>query len=211
MDNYIQTLNADLARMKELMRSLLPTPSCFEDFLSLYILYKEYNNTNPIIDYAKAVLNSGEGIDQLLADAKELKEHVAEGYQLYLDNQQAFDSIDNKSLFKAHIKPFQDAEQAEIDIATPLWKKYQHLSNQLDYLPMDSDEFKTKDEQCDAVKAEYDIHHAKVNELHSAYDNEVKRCSGALIFSLEDLSIVFYYMKGIAQSIIDTITKAKGE
>ena len=135
MDNYIQTLNADLARMKELMRSLLPTPSCFEDFLSLYILYKEYNNTNPIIDYAKAVLNSGEGIDQLLADAKVLKEHVAEGYQLYLDNQQAFDSIDSKSLFKAHIKPFQDAEQAEIDIATPLWKEYQHLSNRLDYLP----------------------------------------------------------------------------
>lgn len=211
MDNYIQTLNADLARMKELMRSLLPTPSCFEDFLSLYILYKEYNNTNPIIDYAKAVLNSGEGIDQLLAEAKVLKEHVAEGYQLYLDNQQAFDSIDSKSLFKAHIKPFQDAEQAEIDIATPLWKEYQHLSNRLDYLPMDSDEFKTKDEQCDAVKAEYDIHHTKVNELHAAYDNEVKRCSGALIFSLEDLSIVFYYMKGIAQSIIDTITKAKGE
>ena len=72
MDNYIQTLNADLARMKELMRSLLPAPSCFEDFLSLYILYKEYNNTNPIIDYAKAVLNSGEGIDQLLEDAKVL-------------------------------------------------------------------------------------------------------------------------------------------
>ena len=211
MDNYIQTLNADLARMKELMRSLLPTPSCFEDFLSLYILYKEYNNTNPIIDYAKAVINSGEGIDQLLADAKVLKEKVEEDYQLYLDNQQAFDSIDNNSLFKAHIKPFQDAEQAEIDIAAPLWKEYQHLSNRLDYLPMDSDEFKTKDEQCDAVKAEYDIHHAKVNELHSAYDNEVKRCSSALIFSLEDLSIVFYYMKGIAQSIIDTITKAKGE
>ena len=211
MDNYIQTLNADLARMKELMRSLLPAPPCFEDFLSLYILYKEYNNTNPIIDYAKAVINSGEGIDQLLADAKVLKEQVAEGYQLYIDNQQAFDSIDSKSLFKAHIKPFQDAEQAEINIATPLWKKYQHLSNRLDYLPMDSDEFKTKEEQCDAVKAEYDIHHAKVNELHSAYDNEVKRCSGALIFSLEDLSIVFYYMKGIAQSIIDTISKAKGE
>ena len=211
MDNYIQTLNADLARMKELMRALLPTPSCFEDFLSLYILYKEYNNTNPIIDYAKAVINSGEGIDQLLADAKVLKELVVEGYQLYLDNQQAFDSIDNKSLFKAHIKPYEEAEQAEIAIATPLWKEYQHLSNRLDYIPMDSDEFKTKDEQCDAVKAEYDIHHAKVNELHAAYDNEVKRCSGALIFSLEDLSIVFHYMKGIALSIIDTITKAKGE
>ncbi len=70
MDNYIQTLNADLARMKELMRSLLPTPSCFEDLLSLYILYKEYNHTDTIIDYAKSVIDSGEDIDQLLADAK---------------------------------------------------------------------------------------------------------------------------------------------
>ena len=211
MDNYIQTLNADLARMKELMKSLLPTPSCFEDFLSLYILYKEYNNTNPIIDYAKAVINSGEGIDQLLADAKVLKELVVEGYQLYLDNQQAFDSIDNKSLFKAHIKPYEEAEQAEIAIATPLWKEYQHLSNRLDYIPMDSDEFKTKDEQCDAVKAEYDIHHAKVNELHRACDNEIKRCSGAISFTLEDLSVLFFYMQRISQTIIDTITKSQGE
>ena len=211
MDNYIQTLNADLARMKELMRSLLPTPSSFEDFLSLYILYKEYNNTNPIIDYAKAVINSGEGIDQLLADAKVLKEQVAECYQLYLDNQQAFDSIDNKSLFKAHIKPYEEAEQAEIAIATPLWKEYQHLSNRLDYLPMDSDEFKTKDEQCDAVKAEYDIHHAKVNELHRACNDEIKRCSGAISFTLEDLSVLFFYMQRISQTIIDTITKSEGE
>ena len=211
MDNYIQTLNADLARMKELMRSLLPTPSCFEDFLSLYILYKEYNNTNPIIDYAKAVLNTGEDIDQLLADAKVLKEHIAEGYQLYLDNQQAFDSIDNKSLFKAHIKPFQDAEQAEMDIATPLWKEYQHLSNRLDYLDNDSDEFKQMDAQCDAVKAEYDIHHARVNELHRICDEEIRRCSGAMSFTLEDLSVLFFYMQRISQTIIDTITKPQGE
>ena len=139
-----------------------------------------------------------------------MKEQVTECCQLYLDNQPAFDSIDNDSLFKAHIKPYQDAEQAEMDIATPLWNEYQHLSNRLDYLPMDSDEFKTKEAQCDAVKADYDIHHAKVNELHAAYDQEVKRCSAALSFSLEDLSIVFHYMKGIAQSIIDTVTKAKG-
>ena len=211
MDNYIQTLNAVLARMKELMRSLLPTPSGFEDLLSLYILYKEYNNTNSIIDHAKEIINSSVGADQLLADARELNQQVTDCYQLYLDNQQAFDSIDGHSLFKAHIKPYEDAEQAEVNIATPLWKEYQHLSNRLDYLDFDSDEFKRMDAQCDAVKADYDIHHAKVNELHRACDNEIKRCSGAISFTLEDLSVLFFYMQRISQTIIDTITKSQGE
>ena len=211
MDNYIQTLNADLARMNELMRSLLPTPSSFEDLLSLYILYKEYNHTDSIIDYAKAVIDSGNGIDQLLADATELNRQVTDCCQLYRNNQQAFDAIDSLSLFKAHIKPFQDAEQAEIDIATPLWQEYQRLSNRLDYLDNDSDEFKQMDAQCDAAKAEYDIHHARVNELHRICDEEIRRCSGVMSFTLEDLSILFFYMQRISQTIIDTINKPQGE
>ena len=211
MDNYIQTLNADLARMKELMRSLLPTPSSFEDFLSLYILYKEYNHTDAIIDYAKEVIDSGEGIVQLLADARELNRQVTDCYQLYASNQNAFDSIDRRSLFDAHIKPFEDAEKVERGIATPLWKEYQHLSNRLDFLPYDSDEFKELDPKCDAVKAEYDTHHKIVYELHNAWRNEISRCSVAMSFTLEDLSVLFYYMQRISQTIIDTITKAKGE
>ena len=211
MDNYIQTLNADLARMKELMKSLLPTPSSFEDLLSLYILYKEYNHTDSIIDYAKEVIDSGKGIDQLLADATELNQSVGRCSQLYIDNKAAFDAIDSLSLFKAHIKPFQDAEKAEIDIATPLWKEYQHLSNRLDYLDFDSDEYKQLDAQCDTVKAEYDIHHARVNELHRICDDETRRCSGAMSFTLEDLSVLFFYMQRISQTIIDTINKPQGE
>lgn len=211
MDNYIQTLNADLAKMEELMRSLLPTPSRYEDILSLYLLYKKHKHTNAIIDYAKAVLQSGEGIDKLLADAKSLKMQVAKCFQLYTDNQGAFDAIDVDSLFKAHIQPFQDAEKAEADIATPLWKEFQQISNHLDYIDFNSDEFKQKDAECDAAKAEYDKHHAKVNELHDAWQKEVSRCTIALTFRLEDLSLVFHYMQGIAQSIIDTITKQEGE
>ena len=211
MENYIQTLNADLARMEELMKSLLVTPSDFETLLSLYLLYKEHQHTNTLIDYAEAVLKSGEGTDQLLVDATELNQSVTRCNQLYTNNHEAFDSIDNDTLFEAHIKPFRDAEKAEADIAAPLWKEYQRLSNRLDYLDNDSDEFKELAPKCDAVKAEYDIHHAKVNELHRIWGDEVKRCSAALSFTLEDLSVLFFYMQRISQTIIDTITKPQGE
>ena len=211
MDNYIQTLNAGLARIEELMKSLLVTPSDFENFLSLYLLYKEHQHTNALIDYAEGVLKSGEGIDRLLADATELNQLVTRCNQLYTDNQEAFDSIDNDALFEAHIKPFRDDEKAEADIAAPLWKEYQRLSNRLDYLDNGSDEFKELVLKCDAVKAKYDIHHAKVNELHRLYNDEVKRCSAALSFTLEDLSVLFFYIQRISRTIIDTITKTQGE
>ena len=211
MDNYIQTLNAGLARIEELMKSLLVTPSDFENFLSLYLLYIEYQHTNALIDYAEGVLKSGEGIDRLLADATELNQLVTRCNQLYTGNQKAFDNIDNDALFEAHIKPFRDAEKAEADIAAPLWKEYQRLSNRLDYLDNGSDEFKELVLKCDAVKAKYDIHHAKVNELHRLYNDEVKRCSAALSFTLEDLSVLFFYIQRISRTIIDTITKPQGE
>ena len=211
MDNYIQTLNAGLARMEELMKSLLVTPTDFETLLSLYLSYKGHQHTNTLIDYAEKVLKSGDGIDQLLADATELNQLVTRCNQLYTDNRKAFDNIDNDALFEAHIKPFRDAEKAEADIAAPLWKEYQRLSNRLDYLAGDSDEYKELEPKCDAVKAEYDIHHAKVNELHRIYNDEVKRSSAALSFTLEDLSVLFFYMQRISQTIIDTITKPQGE
>ena len=50
MDNYIQTLNADLAKMEELMKSLLVTPTDFKTLLSLYLIYKEHQHTNTLID-----------------------------------------------------------------------------------------------------------------------------------------------------------------
>ena len=211
MDNYIQTLNAGLARIEELMKSLLVTPSDFENFLSLYLLYIEYQHTTALIDYAEGVLKSGEGIDRLLADATELNQLVTRCNQLYTGNQKAFDNIDNDALFEAHIKPFRDAEKAEADIAAPLWKEYQRLSNRLDYLDNGSDEFKELVLKCDAVKAKYDIHHAKVNELHRLYNDEVKRCSAALSFTLEALSVLFFYIQRISRTIIDTITKTQGE
>ena len=211
MDNYIQTLNAGLARIEELMKSLLVTPSDFENFLSLYLLYIEYQHTSALSDYAEGVLKSGEGIDRLLADATELNQLVTRCNQLYTGNQKAFDNIDNDALFEAHIKPFRDAEKAEADIAAPLWKEYQRLSNRLDYLDNGSDEFKELVLKCDAVKAKYDIHHAKVNELHRLYNDEVKRCSAALSFTLEDLSVLFFYIQRISRTIIDTITKTQGE
>ena len=211
MDNYIQTLNAGLARMAELMKSLLVTPTDFETLLSLYLLYKEHQHTNTLIDYAEGVLKSGEGIDQLLADATELNQLVTKCNQLYTYNQEAFDNIDNDALFEAHIKPFRNAEKAEADIAAPLWKKYQQLSNRLDFMDRDDEEFKQLNAESDAVKAQYDIHHAKVNELHQIYNDEVKRCSAALSFTLEDLSVLFFYMQRISRTIIDTITKLQGE
>ena len=211
MNNYIQILNADLVRIEELMRLMLPTPSDYELLLSLYHLYMKHQNTNVLIDYADSVLKSGESSDQLLEDARELNRLATGCYQLYTDNHQSFDYIDNDSLLHAHMKPFDEAEKSEAAIAAQLWKEYQHLSNRLDFTNHEDEMFMELEAKCDDTKSRYDTHQARVKELHERWQNELNRCTAALLFRLEDLSLVLIYMQRISQSIIDTIIKPKGE
>ena len=143
MENYIQELNADLAETERLMRSFLPTPSGFEELLSLYLLYRKHNHTDAIIEYAESVIKSGEGMDRLLADAKELERRVTGCQRLYVENREAFDSIDNDTLFKAHIRPYREAEQAEIEIATRSGGNTVILATGLTILPLTATSTKT--------------------------------------------------------------------
>ena len=211
MDNYIQQLNADLEKAYQLMQTLAGGKPVYEDILSLYIIYKAHQHTNTLIDYAQHVIDEGNDLDGLLADAEKLKALATDCQKLYVSHQSALDALDNDALFDAKLKPFKDAENSEIAIATPLWRKSQELSNRMDFLPFDCEEYKEKEQEYEKVKADYDFHHAKVGELHDAWYAEFQRCIVAMRFRVEDFHLVLHYMLQISQSIIDTVNAKKGD
>ena len=211
MDNYIQQLNADLEKAYQLMQTLAGGKPVYEDILSLYIIYKAHQHTNTLIDYAQHVIDEGNDLDGLLADAEKLKALATDCQKLYVSHQSALDALDNDALFDAKLKPFKDAENSEIAIATPLWRKSQELSNRMDFLPFDCEEYKEKEQEYDKVKADYDFHHSKVEELHDVWYAEFQRCIVAMRFRVEDFNLVLHYMLQISQSIIDTVNAKKGD
>ena len=56
--------------------------------------------------------------------------------------------------------PFAIGEQHSA-VSTKLWKEHSAISDRIDFLPLDSDEYKTLHTECDAKKAEYEAAHIK--------------------------------------------------
>lgn len=75
-------------------------------------------------------------------------------------------SVDFEYLFEANLKPFEAKYKEAKDVATGLWREYSAMSNRLDFLPLDSEDYKSLDILCDAKKAEYNTAHAQTDRLY---------------------------------------------
>lgn len=77
--------------------------------------------------------------------------------------------MDFKAVFEEHLRPFERRYEESKETATRLWQNYSAMSNRLDFLALESEEYKSLDAECDAAKAEYDETHAYVNLLYNEW------------------------------------------
>ena len=82
-------------------------------------------------------------------------------------------------------------------------------TNQLDFLPLESDEYKSLDAECDTAKTEYDEAHARVNLLYNEWQQERDRYFYVYCFKPMFLDVLVERLKGIAESIIADISRMK--
>ncbi|MEO3606103.1 hypothetical protein ABG853_25105, partial [Phocaeicola vulgatus] len=87
--------------------------------------------------------------------------------------------------------------------------KYSAMSNRLDFLPLDSEEYKSLDAECSAAKAEYDEVHAHANLLYEEWQQERDRYFCVWCFKPVFLDVLVERLKGIAGSIISDIGRMK--
>lgn len=211
MDNYIQQLNNDVAKAYHLAATMLEATPCYEHILALHGFFMQYQHTNTLIDYAECAIKSGKGLPSLFIEAKTLLQLTENFQKLYSDNKAAFDAVDNDKLLRCHLQPLVDEKNEEIRTATPLYQEYRSTSNRMDFMEPDSEQYVELERQCEKAKLEYDIHHARIEELHKAYEDELGKCCKALQFKVEDFALLCYYMHGIAKSIIDIDSQTEGK
>ena len=118
-------------------------------------------------------------------------------------------SVDFESIFKEHLKPYEAKYEEAKEIATGLWREYSAMSNRLDYLPLDSEEYKSLDPVCDVKKAEYDTAHAQTNLLYNEWQQELQRTICVHCFKPMFLTVLVERLKGISESIISDIRRMK--
>ena len=177
----------------------------FTDKLQLALLCDELRDTNTIIDCAEKEAKTD--IKQLANDATELKNEVENIAHTIGDNRSLLTNVDYKAECDAYLKPFESAHNEAMQKATALWQEYSAISNRLDMMDMQSEEYKVLDDACNAKKEEYDKAHAEVETLYAKYDAERRRIAKLYYFDIIIAELLITKVCQIAEAIIKDITR----
>lgn len=203
-ENRILETAKGLKRVNELLGKYVQKQALsFEEKGELWLYYKSHKDTNALIDCAVDMAEND--LDLLLSDTQQLLKEAEQLIGIYNDSAQLFSSFETKADCNAHLKPFKDAWEEMKEKAHAVWMELQQISNSLDYMDYSDPEFKSLDEKCDNLRAEYNKLHANVNELFDKYRNEQKAIAGLYYFDLEYLHILTFRLSEIARSIISDI------
>lgn len=176
----------------------------FEQALRPALFYRDFNETNGLVKEAGLLFR--EDAERLLEFSSSLLSET----DRYLSLDRApLQSADFASLFEEHLRPFELRYEDAKAAATGLWRKYSAMSNRLDFLPLDAEEYKSLDAGCSAAKAEYDEAHAHANLSYKEWQRERDRYFCVRCFKPLFLDVLVERLKGIAGSIISDIGRMK--
>ena len=176
----------------------------FDEALCLSLFYRDCKDTNSLVEEAESL--AGKDAARLRGFALSLLSET-ERY-LSLDKS-AISNTDYEYLFENRLKPFEERFNEAKAVAARMWKEYSDKSNRLDYLPMDSDEYKSQEKECDKAKEEYDRAHVAVDLLYKEWTQERDRYFCIWCFKPVFMEVLVTRLKRIAESIISDLDRIK--
>ena len=200
----IQQIPQRLQEVNTLLATCKQDSITFEQALLLSLFYKDFNDTNTIVTEAAAMFH--DDATRLMDISFSLFSEAGRFLSLDISGLQ---SVDFESLFEANLRPFESRYGEAKDFATGLWREYSAMSNRLDFLPLDSEEYMSLDKDCDRKKQEYDTAHARANILYNEWQQERERTFCVYCFKPMFLSVLVERLKGISESIISDIRRMK--
>ena len=202
----IAQISTHLQSVNSILSSCTDSGLSFDDTLTLSAFYRDCSDTNSII--AAAEKEVAKDADRLLSDTVSL---LSEIEKFSAAGVAGIQPVNFENIFEQHVKPFEERYESVKAISTKLWQEYSAISNRLDFLPLDTDEYKTLNAECDAKKTEYDTAHARVNLLSNELQQERDRTFCVYCFKPMFLSVLVERLKGISESIIVDIKRIKEE
>ena len=176
----------------------------FDEARVLSEFYRDCSDTNSII--AAAEKEVAKDADRLLSDTVSL---LSEIEKFSAAGVAGIQPVNFENIFEQHVKPFEERYEAAKATSTKLWQEYSALSNRLDFMPLDTDEYKTLNAECDAKKSAYDTAREQTNRLYDDWQQERDRYFCVYCFKPMFLDVLVERLKGIAESIITDISRMR--
>lgn len=170
----------------------------------LSLFYRDFSDTNSLVSEATDLAKENPG------ELSEFSSSLLSETDRYLSlDRTPLQAVDFKAVFEEHLKPLEHRYEEAKAVSTKLWQEYSHMSNRLDFLPLDSEEYRQSEKGCDAGKAEYDMAHAQTDRLYKEWQQERDRYFCVYCFKPMFLDVLVERLKGIAESIIADINRMK--
>ena len=135
--------------------------------------------------------------------------HADNEVEIPWQNAEMLQTVNFEALFEEYLSPFEHRYEEAKTAATELWREYSAMSNRLDFLPLDSEEYRSLDTECGVAKAKYDQAHAHANLSYKEWQQERDRNFCVWCFKPVFLDVLVERLQGIAGSIISDIRRVK--
>ena len=205
MDNPISKLIERIREVNEILASRSDSILSFEDCYKISQFYFEFQNTNRLIEDAERLAE--ENPIQLKNLAGLLKEESAN----LIDNLKMIKDVDLINIANKQTSLFYDRFQKAADELNPYWKRYCELNNRLDYLPLESKEYKAVEKECEESKSEHDERQKEVKKLYADYQKEQKKAADLYALKIPYLIAVVLKINLIAGSILTDLESIEKE
>ena len=204
MDGMLSNISQRLHEVNTLLATYGQGVLSFEQVLPPSLFYQDFNDTNLLVKEAACLVKENPG--QLLDFSSSL---LSETNKFLSLDRTPLQVADFETLFREHLKPLELRYEEAKASATKLWSEYSAMSSRLDFLPLDSEEYKSLDAKCSAAKEKYDQAHAQANLLYKEWVQERDRNFCVWCFKPMFLDVLVERLQGIAGSIISDIRRMK--
>lgn len=159
--------------------------------------FRDFGNTNVFVKDAKEMNQSNP--QQLRVEVLSLMSAITDYTNINLT---ALQSADFEKIVNEHLTTFEaDYERAKT-VATKLWQTYTEQSNRLDYMDMNSDEYRSLMVECDATKASYDKAHSECDTLYDIYRKEQEKYAFVHFTTPECMDVLLERLKSLSERIL---------
>lgn len=178
----------------------------FEDALVAAQFFHDFQNTNKVIDVVEEMAH--QNVEALVEYSAKLKKLIDMFMSMDFD---AWEEVNYMELADKHLASYKCQWDAAKDKATELWNKYQSESNRLDFMDMQSEEYKELDAQCDQSHLLYNEAHKYGDELYQIYKSEQKKCILVYYFEMPFLELWGAKMSKIINAVLKDVDWLKKE
>ena len=196
MEDLIKQIVTGLSSVQSLLSRIIRQEEVsMEEKISLLDFFKKHEQVSDLAAYIRDNNIQPDDVQSLL--------DICQSFiQFYSDNEAVLSSFNPREECKAYLAPYRLKVETEGKIWAKLDTEKRHLSDRMDYIDCDSEEFKQMDAECDRLMELRDIHKAKQNMSYAIQREKERYVAGFYFFQLEMLFVLINRMHDVCTHLI---------